>query len=120
MAGHVQEFSNSYPTSLPIQNGETVSTQEISTSPYPFELAQNYPNPFNPSTTIRYSLPQAANVEFEVFNVLGQRVYVDSKPMQQAGYHQIQLNASNWASGIYFYRLSSENQMLTKKMMLLK
>ena len=74
--------------------------------PTDYKLNQNYPNPFNPVTSIEYSLPEAAKVKVEVYNLLGQviKVLVDSD--QEAGYYHVQWDASDVASGVYFYKLS--------------
>ncbi len=85
-----------------------------------FELSQNYPNPFNPSTTIRYSVPTNGLVTLKVFNILGQEVKTLVNTVQNAGFHQISFDASQLASGVYIYRLSSGNFVNTKKMLLLK
>ncbi|HNT65941.1 MAG TPA: family 10 glycosylhydrolase [bacterium] len=71
-----------------------------------FVLAQNYPNPFNSQTTFAYTLPKAGPVKLEIFNLNGQRVasLVDAK--QAAGYHRIQWNAAEMATGLYTYRLT--------------
>ena len=82
-------------------------------------MSQNYPNPFNPSTTIRYSLPKAANVSLKVYNTLGQLVATLVDEHKEAGYQQIQWNASV-PSGIYFYRLELGEYVETKKMIVLK
>ncbi|PIQ11631.1 MAG: hypothetical protein COW71_00160 [Ignavibacteriales bacterium CG18_big_fil_WC_8_21_14_2_50_31_20] len=91
------------------------------TIPGKFELSQNYPNPFNPSTVIAYSTPSVGDVKLSVFNVLGQEVAVlaDIKN-QSAGNHQVSFNAANFASGIYFYRIITPGNVMTKKMMLIK
>jgi ligand-binding sensor domain-containing protein len=85
-----------------------------------FSLEQNYPNPFNPATTIRYAIPEAGLLNITIFNVLGQKVKTLFNSEQSAGSHQIEFNASNLPSGIYFYRLSSGDFSETKKMILLK
>ncbi|RMD49441.1 MAG: T9SS C-terminal target domain-containing protein, partial [Ignavibacteria bacterium] len=93
------------------------------TIPGKFELFQNYPNPFNPSTVINYSLPQNAFVRLEVFDLLGNIVTTLVNEYQNAGLHQINFNASNLSSGIYFYNISvslmNKNINQTKKMMLI-
>ncbi|GAB4327776.1 MAG: hypothetical protein Kow0037_01610 [Calditrichia bacterium] len=88
--------------------------------PTGFELAQNYPNPFNPTTTIRFTLPISANVSLKVFNVLGEEVATLLNGKQTAGVHEVQFDASNLTSGVYFYRLEGEGFSQTKKMFLLK
>ena len=88
--------------------------------PAAFELSQNYPNPFNPSTTISYSLPQNNDVVLEIYNTLGQKVATLINQKQTAGTYNVTFDASNLATGVYFYRLQSGNFMEVRKMMLLK
>ena len=88
--------------------------------PSTFELAQNYPNPFNPATTIEYSLPKAANVLLVIYNLRGAEVARLVDADQQAGYKKVIWNASNVASGVYFYRLRAGDFVQTKKLVLLK
>jgi hypothetical protein len=89
-------------------------------TPTGFMLFQNYPNPFNPSCIIRYGLPFATRVSLEVYNVLGQRVATLVSEEQQAGYHQVVFENSALGSGVYFYRLSTNNLTITKKMMVVR
>ena len=88
--------------------------------PYNFSLAQNYPNPFNPSTTIQYALPHRSHVTLTVFNTLGQQVAQLVTSDIDAGYHEIQFNATNLASGVYFYRLQAGSYVETKKLLLVR
>jgi hypothetical protein len=87
--------------------------------PRVYALMQNFPNPFNPTTTIRYDLPRATKVSLKVYDVLGREILSLVQGDWEAGYHQVQWNA-NVASGIYFYRLQTEEFVETKKMILLK
>lgn len=95
------------------------------TLPEGFALDQNYPNPFNPTTTISYSLPSVTSVTLEIYNVLGQRVITLVDQTQGAGQYQVDWNSTDQsgnavASGVYFYRLSTPELTLSKKMLLLK
>ncbi len=91
-----------------------------------FELYPNYPNPFNPSTTISFTLPRSGNVEIVVFDISGRRVQTLIDTPLPAGRHQVVWNgrdASNRpvSSGVYFYRLSVDNQVVkTRKMIFQK
>jgi hypothetical protein len=87
--------------------------------PIESQLLQNYPNPFNPSTTIRYALSRPANVTLRIFNTLGQEVALLVNEWKAAGTHQATWNASV-PSGIYFYRIKTDEFIETKKMMLLR
>ncbi|MCH8556796.1 MAG: T9SS type A sorting domain-containing protein [Balneolia bacterium] len=89
-------------------------------TPDEFYLAQNYPNPFNPTTLIRYSLPEASAVRLEVYNSMGQRVSVVINGSFPAGEHAARFDGTQLSSGIYFYRLEAGNQVLTRKMTLIK
>jgi photosystem II stability/assembly factor-like uncharacterized protein len=88
--------------------------------PSVFSLNQNYPNPFNPSTIISYSVPKLANVDLRIYSVTGELVKVLVEEEMQPGNYEINFNASQLASGIYFYRLTAGNFVETKKMMLIK
>ena len=85
-----------------------------------FELNQNYPNPFNPSTVIEYSLPSVSEVSIKVFDILGNEVSELVNGLESSGKHTVEFNASNFPSGIYFYRLQAGSYILNKKMLLLK
>ena len=99
---------------------------QLQTRPEVFSLANNYPNPFNPATTIKYALPQAADVELTVYNVVGQPIRTLVAEHQNAGRYVVEWDATNdnghrLASGMYFYRLEAGGEFLEiKKMLLLK
>jgi hypothetical protein len=97
-----------------------VSVENTDAFPRDFDLAQNYPNPFNPSTTIKYSLAKEGLVTLKIFNTLGQEVAMLVSTIQQAGNYSVQWNASNLSSGVYFYRLSQNENVKVQKLMLTK
>lgn len=89
--------------------------------PSKFNLEQNYPNPFNPVTKIRFSVPKTANITLEVFDVTGKLIAVLAKDENvTAGLKEIEFNAVNLPSGVYFYSIKSGDYSETKKMVLVK
>ena len=89
-------------------------------NPAQYGLSQNYPNPFNPNTTIKFSIPEASNVTLKVFNTLGEEISVLVNRVMEAGTHEINFDASQLQSGIYFYRIDAGAFSQVKKMTLLK
>lgn len=85
-----------------------------------YSLEQNYPNPFNPTTKIGYVLSARTSVKVVVMNAIGEQIAVLVNQTQEQGYHQVEFNAANLPSGIYFYSLQTENYSETKKMLLMK
>ena len=83
-------------------------------------LAQNYPNPFNPTTKIEFSIPKSSRVRISVYNSLGEKVETLINSNLSAGEHSITFKGNNLASGIYIYKLISDNIVRVRKMMLLK
>lgn len=88
--------------------------------PVDYILEQNYPNPFNPSTSIRFSIPEAGFVSLKVFNLLGEEVASLLNEEKLAGNYEVSFKVSDLSSGIYFYSISSNNFTQTKKMIILK
>ncbi len=88
--------------------------------PNKFGLSQNFPNPFNPITEIRYQLPKAAFVTITVYNVTGQEVAKLVESPRSAGFHSVKWDASNSASGTYFYRIVAGNFTQIRKMVVIK
>lgn len=106
-------IDNSSINKLLVISGEIIA-------PVEYALEQNYPNPFNPSTTIEYAIPYSGNVSIKVFDILGSEVSVLVDEFQQVGNYSIAFDASNFASGIYFYRIHAGSFVNTKKMMVIK
>ncbi|MDH3268569.1 MAG: T9SS type A sorting domain-containing protein, partial [Ignavibacteria bacterium] len=88
--------------------------------PTTYNLEQNYPNPFNPSTTIKFSLPEASNVTLRIYNTLGQKVNEIINTNLEAGWYNYRWDASNVATGIYIYELRTDKFISVKKMLMIK
>jgi len=123
-------------------SGETLYTQELvnfipspavdvekrtDLSPKDFVLYQNYPNPFNPSTTIKYSIPNVVKMtrrviftKLIVYDVLGKKVATLVNREQKPGYYEVEFNAANISSGVYYYQLRAGSFIETKKMILMR
>jgi hypothetical protein len=94
---------------------------EISQSlPCSYGLSQNYPNPFNASTCIKYNTPKSTNVKIEIYDILGRKVQTLIDQYQQAGQHSLIWNAGENSSGVYFARITADNESQMIRMMLLK
>jgi hypothetical protein len=104
-------------TFCPTVTGITGNESEI---PETYKLGQNYPNPFNPVTNIWFSIPKSGYVEIKVYDVLGKEVAVPVNDPYQAGEYIVRFNASSLASGIYFYKITVNNFVDTKKMTVIK
>jgi hypothetical protein len=98
-------------------NGTNYIITEI---PPSFSLEQNYPNPFNPSTNIRYEIPKTGLVKIVIFDEIGREVETLVDEKQSPGTYEITFNATNYPSGVYFYRLEANNYRETKRMILIK
>jgi len=88
--------------------------------PVSFDLNQNYPNPFNPTTSIGYALPFSAHVKLTIHDILGREIAILVSEEQTAGWKEVTWNAKDVSSGIYFYKLTTNNFVEIKKMMVLK
>lgn len=89
--------------------------------PTNFSLSQNYPNPFNPGTTINYQLPASNKVHLIIYNMTGQKVRTLVNRTQMTGQYSVTFNADGLASGVYLFRLSTDNGFVqTKKMILMR
>ena len=101
-------------------NGGTAVHQNSSEIPKEFSLEQNYPNPFNPETKICYELPVGSSVKLAVFDILGREVAVLVNEKKLAGTYAASWNAAGMPSGVYFCKLSADNSMQTRKMLVVK
>lgn len=106
-------------------NRETITINQTSFEKEPervdqFALFQNYPNPFNPVTQITYQLPETSEVTLKVFDVTGRMVTTLVNEIQSPGTHTVPFNAGHLSSGLYLYRLEAEDQVFTRKLMLVK
>ena len=101
------------------------SLEETKERPVMYTLFQNYPNPFNPSTTIKYAIPNVethshASVQIKIYDVLGREIATLVNQQQKAGYYEVQFDASNLTSGVYFYQIRAGEFVKAKKMLLLR
>jgi len=99
--------------------------KDINSLPDEFTLAQNYPNPFNPTTVIEFSLPQESRIQLNVYDLLGKKVKTLVNDSRAAGAYSViwdgtDDNGNPQASGTYFYRLSSDQSTLNRRMTLLR
>ncbi len=112
--------------SVLIGSNEYILQKQTGMIPTEFSLSQNYPNPFNPSTMIRFALPKQSNVSLKIFNLLGQLVTeVLNNKTFEAGYHEIEFDGRQLASGVYLYSIEAntvggKQYIATKKMLLMK
>jgi hypothetical protein len=93
---------------------------ESNLNPTEFILYSNYPNPFNPSTTIRYSIPEASFISVKIYDELGKEVSSLVNETKSAGTYEVEFSASKLSSGIYYYTLQAGSFTQTKKMILIK
>jgi len=89
-------------------------------NPLKYSLSQNFPNPFNPETRISYSIPKSGFVKIIVYDISGKEMDILVNEMKQAGTYNLEFNGSNFASGVYLYRLESSDFVQTNRMLLIK
>ena len=117
---HSQQLTSEQRFEVLIQPSVATSIDENSELPERIKLHQNYPNPFNPSTNIRFELPARSHVLLSVYNINGQEVAELVNGTLPAGPQQVSFNAGGLSSGVYMYRLETDNRTLTRKMILIK
>jgi hypothetical protein len=100
------------------ETSDSTSTNKTAT-PSGFSLS-NYPNPFNPSTTIKYSIPQALHVKLVVYDVTGREVKTLVNEIKAAGSYDVVFNAGRYASGVYYYKIEAGDYKNIQKMVLVK
>ncbi len=118
----VEELRQAVATAKAVYDSTITSVKETYPGEVPvkFELSQNYPNPFNPSTKINFSIPQNGFATLKVYDSIGKEVATLVNKELKKGCYNVTFNASNLASGIYFYRLNVNNFSAVRKMILLK
>jgi gluconolactonase len=116
---YITTFSSLYRIRLASTSTTGVS-QKNPLQPQSMMLYPNYPNPFNPATQVRYSLPHGMNITLSVYDVLGRPITTLFNGFENTGLHELQWNADQYAAGIYFLRLQTDNAIQTQKMLLLK
>lgn len=98
-----------------------VGLEDISSEiPDEFRLFQNYPNPFNPITKIKFDIPKSSYTELAVYDVLGREITVLINEHLKPGTYEVEWDATNFSSGVYFYRITAEEFNKTRKMVLIK
>src|SRR4030095_1512086 len=88
--------------------------------PTNYSLSQNYPNPFNPVTRIKFQIPHQGNVHLAIYDIMGKEMEVIVNENLQPGTYEIEWNATNFASGVYYYRITAGDFSETKKLILIK
>jgi hypothetical protein len=110
---------------LPFEYPTAINDEPPAGLPRTFRLGQNYPNPFNPTTMIEFSVPERADVQLDIYNILGRKVETLVDREMAAGDYTVQWDGTNQsgqsvATGIYLYRLTTGDHTASRKMLLLK
>lgn len=105
---------------IPWVEASAVKGDPLESMPSGYQLSQNYPNPFNPTTHIEFQIKVSGKVELKVYNMLGEEVASIIDKEMNAGFHQVNFDASSLASGIYFYKLKANEFVATKKMVIVR
>jgi hypothetical protein len=108
-------------TILKTTNGGVTSINQISNEvPGEFKLYQNYPNPFNPMTNVKFQIPNAGIVKLIIYDILGREAATFIDENLKPGTYEAEWDASNYPSGVYFYKILAGNYTETRKMVLVK
>jgi endoglucanase Acf2 len=118
-------FSDGFTLAVPARslasaNPPPVDADEAASAPARFKVFPNAPNPFAARTSIRYTLPEASAVTLEVFDALGRKVLEIAEPLRSAGSHAVEIDASDWPSGVYLGRLRTDRAAQTVTMTVLR
>jgi len=119
MSSVYSDFVSTQTLKVRSNNGDNFRV-ENSDLPKSFYLNQNYPNPFNPVTNIKYDLPKDVFVKIKIYDLLGREIKTLVNEFKQAGSYLVSFNGSEFASGIYFYKIQAGNFIQVKRMMLIK
>lgn len=103
-----------------VEDSTATSVELRDNLPNEFSVSQNYPNPFNPTTTIKYAIPKSSRVKLLVYNSLGEEMKELINEFKSPGEYEVKFEAENLPSGVYFYIITSGNNTITRKMLLLK
>jgi hypothetical protein len=114
------DYSNEVSAEVITKAHKNMAEDQVNEKVNNYSLSQNYPNPFNPTTTISYSIKEIGPVMLKVYDMLGVEISTIVNEMKEPGNYTVTFNASNLPSGIYFYTLTSNNFIDTKKLILLK
>jgi hypothetical protein len=99
---------------------EPLGITTLNETAFEYGLHQNYPNPFNPSTRIRFDIPEQGYTSLKIFDILGNVVSFPVDEELQQGSYEIEWNAENFSSGVYFYRIQTSEYTAMKSMVLIK
>ena len=123
IGGLSREMTDSTKHFIDIPTGIGDPVSGITALPKEFNLAQNYPNPFNPSTKIEFALPVSGKVNLLIYDVSGREIKNLVNEFKNAGTYSVLFNGADFASGMYFYRITVKGEKtydVTKKMILIK
>lgn len=118
--GPMEDNPNERRMAIIYENTSSPSVNNNIIIPTEYSLSQNYPNPFNPTTKISYAIPNDGFTKITLFDISGKELTVLINEVKPAGSYNFEFNGSNFASGVYFYRIESGNFVQTRKMFLIK